>query len=100
VAPQRITITQTGFQPSRLTIRAGTLVTWTNADTSVHAVTSGVAGPVDPKTHKATPSPDGRFGSGDLKRAATYPFTFATPGTYTYYCSHHPEVLQGTVIVE
>jgi plastocyanin len=95
----RINIAPTGFRPSRLTIKAGSTVTWVNQDAAVHTLTSGAGGTVDPKTHKAHPTPDGRFSSADLKQGASYSFTFATPGAYTYYCSRHPE-LQGIVIVE
>lgn len=70
------------FVPATITISAGTAVTWTNKD----AV-----------THNATSSP-ALFSSGSLANGATYSFTFATPGTYSYKCTIHPS-MSGTVIV-
>lgn len=69
-----------GFVPSTTTIKTGTTVTWTNADTVPHTVTA--AG----------------FNSGTIQPGQTYVRTFTTPGAFDYKCDIHP-VMQGTVNV-
>ena len=71
------------FAPQRIVVQAGTTVTWTNADDAPHTVVS---------TTKL-------FKSSALDTADKFSFTFATPGTYEYFCSLHPH-MTGTVEVE
>jgi amicyanin len=71
------------FSPPKLTIKAGTAVTWTNEDDIPHTVASAT---------KA-------FKSKALDTDDSYSFTFATPGTYDYFCSLHPH-MTGTIVVE
>jgi plastocyanin len=71
------------FAPQRIVVQAGTTVTWTNADDAPHTVVS---------TTKL-------FKSSALDTADKFSFTFATPGTYKYFCSLHPH-MTGTVVVE
>jgi plastocyanin len=71
------------FAPQRIVVQAGTTVTWTNADDAPHTVVS---------TTKL-------FKSSALDTEDKYSFTFATPGTYEYFCSLHPH-MTGTVVVE
>jgi plastocyanin len=71
------------FAPQRIVVQAGTTVTWTNADDAPHTVVS---------TTKL-------FKSSALDTADKFSFTFATPGTYEYFCSLHPH-MSGTVVVE
>jgi plastocyanin len=41
------------------------------------------------------------FTSGDPATKGSYSFTFAEPGTYTYYCIvHRASGMTGTIIVE
>lgn len=80
--PNDVFIQGMAFSPSTITVKAGTAVTWTNKDAI---------------THDATSSP-ALFGSGGLAQGATYSFTFANPGTYSYKCTIHPS-MTGTVIV-
>ena len=56
-------------------------MTWSNSDTVTHTVTAD----------------DGSFASGLVKKATSWAHTFATPGTFTYFCEIHPE-MTGTVI--
>ena len=70
------------FAPTALTVTAGTAVTWQNLDPEPHSVAST----------------DGAFRSGALDEGESFTFTFATPGTYRYVCSIHPQ-MTGTVIV-
>jgi amicyanin len=71
------------FVPQRLTVKAGTTVTWMNADDIPHAVAS---------TTKA-------FKSKVLDTNDKFSFTFTTAGTYEYFCTLHPH-MTGTVVVE
>jgi amicyanin len=71
------------FDPPRLTVKAGTSVTWYNEDDIPHTVVaSGKA-----------------FRSKTLDTDDKYAFTFTTPGTYEYFCSLHPH-MTGTIVVE
>jgi plastocyanin len=71
------------FVPQRLTIKAGTTVTWTNADDIPHAVASAT---------KA-------FKSKVLDTNDKFSFTFSSAGVYEYFCSLHPH-MTGTIVVE
>ncbi len=76
-----VTIENFAFAPARLTVSAGTTVTWTNQDGSNHFVKFADAG------------------SSRLKKGATYTRTFSTAGSYTYECSIHPS-MTGTIVVK
>jgi plastocyanin len=78
-----VTIQDFSFSPSALTIKAGMSVQWTNNGPSSHTTTSD-DGVWDSGT--LTP-PSGGYGGGG---GASYQFTFAMPGTYTYHCKLHP----------
>ncbi len=71
------------FSPQRLTVKAGTTVTWINKDDIPHTVASST---------KA-------FKSKALDTDDKFSFTFTTPGTYEYFCSLHPH-MTATVTVE
>ncbi len=75
------------FSPVRLTIKAGTTVTWKNTTTVAHTVTSDDGKSFDSGT--ANPIPAG----------GTFSFTFTTPGTFAYHCAIHP-FMKATVIVQ
>jgi plastocyanin len=78
-----ITIKNLAFDPSTLTVKVGTNVTWTNEDSMSHTVTSD----------------DGLFASGSLGNGQTFIYMFNTTGTYDYHCSIHPS-MTGKIIVE
>jgi plastocyanin len=82
-AETEVKIDNFAFAPQRIVVKAGTTVTWTNADDAPHTVAS---------SSKA-------FKSGALDTEDKFSFTFATPGTYEYFCSLHPH-MTGTVVVE
>ena len=71
------------FAPQRLTVKAGTTVTWINDDDIPHAIAS---------TGKA-------FRSKVLDTEDKFSFAFTTPGSYEYFCSLHPH-MTGTIVVE
>jgi LPXTG-motif cell wall-anchored protein len=71
------------FSPSSITVGAGETVTWTN---------NGSA----PEGHDISGS---GLGSGTLHTGQSYSHTFASPGTFSYFCSIHP-FMKGTVTVQ
>ncbi|MEZ5175435.1 MAG: plastocyanin/azurin family copper-binding protein [Acidimicrobiia bacterium] len=71
------------FSPSELTVEVGTTVTWTNNDTVLHTVTSGMSS-------DNVGTPDGRFDSGFLDPGATWSYTFTEEGVFDYFCTPHP----------
>ena len=71
------------FNPPELTIKAGTTVTWTNADDIPHSVVE-----------------DGtKFRSKALDTGETFSMTFADPGDVDYFCGLHPH-MKGKIIVK
>src|ERR1700757_685136 len=82
-AETEVNIDQFTFYPQRITVKAGTTVTWSNADDVPHTVAS---------SGKA-------FKSKALDTRDKFSFTFTTPGTYDYFCSLHPH-MTGAVVVE
>ncbi len=72
------------FNPSTLTVKVGTKVTWTNNDSAPHTITS---------------DSDNLLNSTTLSPGQSYSFTFTTPGTSNYHCTIHPS-MKGSVIVE
>ncbi len=71
------------FSPARITVQAGTTVTWDNGDDIPHTVTSSSK----------------LFKSKVLDTADKFSFTFTTPGVFEYFCSLHPH-MTGTIVVE
>lgn len=70
------------FGPKSVTVKAGTLITWTNQDDIPHTVISTTQ----------------QFRSSALDTGDKFSFTFSAPGTYNYFCSLHPQ-MTGTVVV-
>jgi quinohemoprotein ethanol dehydrogenase len=71
------------YGPSRITVVAGTKVTFTN---------SGVT------PHNANSSEGGGWDTGLLAKGESASMTFNQPGTYTYTCTPHPSMI-GQIIV-
>ena len=71
------------FAPQRITVKAGTTVTWINEDDIPHTIASSTK----------------LFKSKALDTDDKFSFTFSTPGTYDYFCSLHPH-MTGTILVE
>jgi amicyanin len=82
-APGTIGIDNFTFNPQKLTVKAGTAVTWTNKDDIPHAIAAVSK----------------QFKSKALDTGDAYSFTFTTPGAYEYFCSLHPH-MTGTIVVE
>ena len=78
-----IEIKEYKFTPDKLTVHEGASVTWINRDQVPHTVV---------EANKA-------FRSAALDTNDKFTYTFETPGTYTYFCSLHPQ-MTGTVTVQ
>jgi plastocyanin len=79
-AAAEVEIDQFAFVPQRITVKAGTIVTWVNEDDTVASSS---------KLFKSKP----------LDTEDKFSFTFTTPGSYEYFCSIHPH-MTGAIVVE
>jgi plastocyanin len=79
-----------GYTPAsiKLVIGVNNTVTWTNADTALHSVTSA-----------SVPTGASSFDSGPIAAGASYTYTFTVPGVYQYHCDFHPAWMMGNVTV-
>jgi plastocyanin len=82
-ANTEVQIDQFSFAPQRITVKAGTTVTWINDDDIPHTVASSSK----------------LFKSKTLDTKDKFSFTFTTPGAYEYFCSIHPH-MTGAIVVE
>jgi plastocyanin len=70
------------FNPVSITVTAGTTIKWTNKDAVTHTVTSST----------------NLFNSGNMTNGATFSYTFATAGTYSYYCAIHTYMVAAVTV--
>jgi plastocyanin len=75
------------FEPEKITVKAGTTVTWRVSDSIGHTVTTGTF-TVGGDGLRSAEQPDGELDM-KLAKGQDVSFTFDQPGTYTYYCSIH-----------
>jgi Icc protein len=80
---EQVKIDNFNFIPATLTVKAGTTVTWVNADDVPHTVVN---------TAKI-------FSSPVMDTDDKYTHKFTDPGSYEYYCSVHPH-MKGKIIVQ
>jgi plastocyanin len=78
------------YDPSPLTVKTGTSVTWTNNDSSIHTVTSGLPEEGDVGT---------LFDSSLINPGNTFVHVFDKQGTFDYSCTLHP-FMHGQIIVK
>jgi len=78
-----ITIDNFTFSPKELTVAVGTTVKWVNHDDIPHTI-------VEKKT---------TFRSKALDTDDSYSYTFASAGTFDYFCGLHPHMV-GQIIVK
>jgi plastocyanin len=79
----RIVVRDFMFNPTPLTVKAGSTVTWTNMDDEPHTAVSDT----------------GVFKSGGMDTNESFSFKFDKPGTYHYTCTIHPRMV-GTIAVQ
>jgi len=81
-ADAQVKIANFTFDPPTLTVKAGTIVTWVNADDIPHVVSEK----------------DGKFRSSALDTDDKFSQTFSTAGTVEYFCAIHPH-MTGKIVV-
>jgi plastocyanin len=83
----QINITNSKFEPKKLTVTEGATVTWNNSE-GVHTVKSDT----------------GVFISTTLSPGEKFSYQFTKAGTYPYYCTFHGarggERMAGTIVVK
>ena len=89
VREARVDITDDGFEPNTITVKAGTRITWDNQDPSPYHITSG------PYPTHALPDLDSIQNIGP---GVTYSFIPTQTGTFAYYNALDPTT-QGQIIV-
>ena len=82
---ERVEVSDFVFTPESVTVAVGTTVTWEN---------------VQPGSIHTSNSDDDLWKSGSLNEGDEFSFTFDEAGTFTYFCSIHPDIMKGTVVVE
>ncbi len=93
-----VTIKYFSFQPSTLTVKKGTMVTWVNEE---GLSLSLLELKIDVSEGHTVTSIDGRFpSSGLLNKGDTYQVQFNTTGSYSYYCAPHPWMMAKINVVE
>src|SRR3990172_4729396 len=83
VAVNSVSMGDNFFQPTSLNVAVGQAVEWKNAGNLPQTATADT----------------GSFDSGLVMKTKTFSQIFEVPGTFTYACSVHPEMV-GTVVVE
>ena len=78
----RIVMEHQKYEPAKLTVPAGTTVTWINHDADPHTVTAS----------------SGEIRSPGLDTDESFSRRFTVPGTYVYFCTLHP-LMTGTITV-
>ena len=82
-----VEISNFAFSPATLNIKVGTTVTWTNRDSARHDVVADDESPDAPSSEL-------------LGRGESYSFTFNKAGTYSYYCTPHPNMQAKVIVTE
>lgn len=78
-----VSIKNFSFNPTTMTVKTGTKVTWTNNDSVPHTVTSDSGNLLNSLT---------------LSPGQSFSFTFANAGSINYHCKIHP-MMKGGIIV-
>ena len=81
--PNQVTVTDRAYSPASITVGVGDTVTWVFDDGGM--------------THDVV-ADDKSFRSA-LMVSGSFAHTFTEPGTYSYHCTPHPDML-GTVVVQ
>jgi plastocyanin len=79
----QVSIDNFSFTPQKLTVKKGTIISWTNHDDIPHTVDQD----------------DHAFASSVLDTNQKFQRAFKDPGQFPYYCRLHPK-MTGTVVVE
>jgi plastocyanin len=83
-AGEQAKIVDFNYAPGRITVKAGTTVTWTNTGQRPHTATDR----------------GGTFDTKPISPGASATVTLSTPGTYFYFCRINPARMNGVLVVE
>jgi plastocyanin len=83
-AGEQARIVDFNYAPNRLTVKAGTEVTWTNTGQRPHTATDR----------------GGTFDTKPISPGTSAKVTLSTPGTYFYFCRVNPAKMNGVLVVE
>lgn len=78
-----ITITDSGYSPASVTIKAGTAVKFVNSGSMKHTASDDA----------------GDWGTGTMESSGSFSKYFKTAGTYPYHCAYHAN-MKANIIVE
>ncbi len=78
-----VTITDSGFSPSNVTVTAGTAVKFVNSGSMKHTASAD----------------DNLWGTGTMNASGAFIRYFKTAGTFSYSCAYHPS-MKGTITVQ
>lgn len=84
-ATQQVMMQNYAYGPASLTVRVGDTVTWMQHDQAPHDV--------------VTTSAPVAFRSPQLSSGQSWSYTFTKPGTYSYYCSVHPDMRASVTVL-
>lgn len=84
----RVDIGEFLFEPGTITVSVGDSVIWENSGDLPHTTTAGTPG-----------APTGEWDSGTMSPGDLFSMSFATPGTFQYFCTIHPNQMQATITV-
>jgi plastocyanin len=84
-ATQQVMMQDYAYGPASLTVRVGDTVTWMQHDQAPHDV--------------VTTSAPVAFRSPQLSSGQSWSYTFTKPGTYSYYCSVHPDMRASVTVL-
>lgn len=100
------------FTPDNYTVSVGESVVWGNTNSRAHSVTAYenaipeeadyfASGGFDSEAaaRESWTKHEGRDG-GKILTGQTYSHTFEMPGTYSYFCIPHEQVMTGVIVVE
>jgi plastocyanin len=79
---EKVSIVEFAYDPDPVTVEEGGKVIWVNRDSAPHTATAD----------------DGSFDTGTIEQDKLKSESFKQPGTYTYFCTIHPD-MHGTVEV-
>ncbi len=78
-----VAIANFAFNPSSITVRANTTITWKNNDGVAHTATAD----------------NGAWDTGSIPSGGSASVTFANGGTFSYHCAIHP-MMRASVTVQ
>ena len=89
-----VSIADFAFSPTPVTVKVGTVVTWTNYGGAAHTTTADGG---DWDSGQIATGAGGAYGMGG-GTGGSFSHTFGTAGTFTYHCAIHAQ-MTGTITV-